>query len=239
VVKAAGGGTKKQKEEKITMACNQFSAICTALSGALSIDIDRIRIDEVNISGGCGIAPLPIAPDSPTKNEVVFEGGQNTTLLDAFFTLKDFYVTSGKSSSLVRGTTYHGTPDKNKVTFTFPIDRKNSKDTTQWFQAATGGDQNCVTRMPGDYNFALWGDLELHWRHNGGEEQAASFNDIVLGQFYSNWENYWNLGGQTLSGNGYENSLAYYQTVHPANANYTFARSGDLTPNAFIFTDKS
>jgi hypothetical protein len=59
------------------MAYNNIDAICAALSGALSIDINRIRIGEVNIGGGCGNGNDDMIDDDVDDNGGDDNGGND------------------------------------------------------------------------------------------------------------------------------------------------------------------
>jgi hypothetical protein len=146
------------------MSCDNFNALCAALSGALSVDIDHILIDNVNISGGCGGTIGGDADDDFVDNGDDNGGDDNgdggggfkppiiqfPTIRNNYweirpdkgiaqvcyfdFTVKEVQVTEKQPCEVYAGTTYRS--KDNQILFNFG--RKPSADVERWWWKTLG-----------------------------------------------------------------------------------------------------
>jgi hypothetical protein len=189
------------------MACNYVNAICAALSGALSIDIDHISIEDVNISGGCGGdngdtsggdnsgGATPPTGVFPSTCDVYLKGVNGTTVTGASFFLKDFN-TNGSSSTLNKGGTYQLDGD-NK--FRFYIDKHGSAAMVDSFYQQVNAAIVDIGSDVDTANFWLRGDLTINYTKAGNDWMFThTFADVTIAMFHQVLFNYWNFGGANM-----------------------------------------
>jgi hypothetical protein len=202
-----------------------------------SIHAKQISIGELNFRCGANGAQPAVPLESVTRNEVEFIGFNDVYTIVSLitggqFTLKDYYVTPGKSHLLVIGSVYPMNHNKNGNggTFTFGIDHKSSAEGRKWFWAHV---DNAIVPDDdmGNVNFCLLGDLQLSWSDNYAVERSYVFEDVVLTQYYKNLRNYWNFGGRNMD------LLGGRTIVDKQEGHLGFTRwPGEFLPNTNTFT---